>query len=176
MKPADGGSASQEQVAVGKISGIYGVTGWVRIISYTRPISNIFSYSPWLIGRGAQQESRELLEGRMQGKGLVARIKDLEDRDIARSYIGKDILLYRNQMPVLPAGEYYWCDLMQLDVVNLEGMKLGKVIEILETGANDVLVIKGERRHLVPLMLDKYVTAIDIKNGVITVDWDPEYS
>jgi 16S rRNA processing protein RimM len=176
MKPADGGSDNPGQVIVGKISGIYGVSGWVRIISYTRPVTNILSYSPWLVGQGEQQRQMELLEGRMQGKGLVARLLGLEDRDVARSYIGKQIALYRQQMPDLPAGEYYWCDLMQLDVVTLDGVMLGKVTEILETGANDVLVVEGDRRHLVPLIMDRYVTEIDVSNGRITVDWNPEYS
>jgi 16S rRNA processing protein RimM len=176
MKPADGGSDIQDQVIVGKISGIYGVSGWVRIISYTRPVTNIFLYSPWLIGQGEQQRSIELVEGRVQGKGLVAHLRDMDDRDLARSYIGKQIAIYRRQMPELPSGEYYWRDLINLDVLNLDGVKLGKVTEILETGANDVLVIHGERRHLVPLMMGRYVTDIDTSIGRITVDWDPEYS
>lgn len=176
MKPADGGPASQAQVTVGKISGIYGVSGWVKILSYTRPITNIFSYSPWLIRRGEQQEPMELLEGREHGKGLVARLKNLDDRDIARSLIGKEIAVYRQQMPALPQGEYYWCDLLELDAVNQAGVYLGKVTEILETGANDVLVIEGERRHLVPLIMKNYVTEIDLDAGRITVDWDPEYT
>ncbi len=176
MKPADGGSVSQDQLIVGRVSGIYGVSGWVKVVSYTRPATNIFSYTPWLIIRGEQQEPRELLDGRVHGKGLIARLRDLEDRDIARTFIGKEIAVYRHQMPVLPAGEYYWCDLLQLDAVNQAGVVLGKVTEILETGANDVLVIEGERRHLVPLIMKHYVTEIDIENGRITVDWDPEYS
>ena len=176
MKPTDGGPASQAQVTVGKISGIYGVSGWVKILSHTRPITNIFSYSPWLIRRGEQQEPMELLEGREHGNGLVARLKNLDDRDIARSLIGKEIAVYRQQMPALPPGEYYWCDLLQLDVVNQAGINLGKVTEILETGANDVLVIEGERRHLVPLIMKHYITEIDLDAGRITVDWDPEYS
>lgn len=174
MKPADGGA--QARITVGRISGIYGVSGWVRVVSYTRPITNILDYSPWLIGEGEQEESRELLDGRVQGKGLVARLRGLEDRDIARMYIGKPVSLYRQQMPELPEGQYYWFDLIQLEVVNIQGVHLGKVTDILETGANDVLVIEGERRHLVPLIMDRYVTVVDLAAGRMTVDWDPEYS
>jgi 16S rRNA processing protein RimM len=176
MQAADGRPGKQALVTVGRISGIYGVAGWVKIVSYTRPVTNIFSYSPWLIGEGDQQESREILEGRVQGKGLIARLRDLNDRDVARSYIGKPIALNRSQMPELPPGEYYWCDLMHLDVITQAGVYLGKVTDILETGANDVLVIEGEKRHLVPLIMDRYVTLIDLTGGRITVDWDPEYS
>lgn len=172
MKPADGTA----KIGVGRISGIYGVSGWVRVVSWTRPITNIFSYSPWLIGEGEQQESRELLEGRVQGKGLVARLRGLDDRDVARSYIGKPIELYRHQMPELPAGQYYWYDLMQLEVINTRDIPLGKVTGILETGANDVLVIEGEGRHLVPLIMERYVVEVDLANGRMIVDWEPEYS
>ena len=176
MQAADGVPGKQALVTVGRIGGIYGVAGWVRIVSYTRPVTNIFSYTPWLIGDGDQQQSCELSEGRVHGKGLIAKLRDLDDRDIARSYIGKMISLKRSQMPELPPGEYYWCDLMHHDVVNQTGVYLGKVTDILETGANDVLVIEGENRHLVPLIMDRYVTSIDLPGGRITVDWDPEYS
>lgn len=172
MKPAD----DTAQIGVGRISGIFGVSGWVRVVSWTRPIANIFSYTPWLVGEGEEQESRDLLEGRVQGKGLIARLRGLDDRDIARSYIGKRIALYRHQMPDLPAGQYYWCDLMELDVSTTHGVPLGKVTGILETGANDVLVIEGQRKHLVPLMMGRYVHEVDLVNGRMTVDWDPEYS
>lgn len=172
MKPAD----DTAQIGVGRISGIFGVSGWVRVVSWTRPITNIFSYTPWLVGEGEQQESRELLEGRVQGKGLIARLRGLDDRDVARSYIGKRISLYRHQMPELPPGQYYWCDLMELEVTNTRGVPLGKVTGILETGANDVLVIEGERRHLVPLIMGRYVQNVDLAQGRMTVDWEPEYS
>lgn len=172
MKPAHGTA----QIGVGRISGIFGVSGWVKVISWTRPITNIFSYTPWLVGEGEQQESRDLLEGRVQGKGLIARLRGLEDRDVARSYIGKRIALYRHQMPELPAGQYYWCDLMELEVTNTRSILLGKITGILETGANDVLVIEGEHRHLVPLMMGRYVQAVDLAQGRMTVDWEPEYS
>ena len=171
MKPA-----GEARIGVGRISGVYGVSGWIRVVSWTRPITNIFSYSPWLIGEGEQQESRQLLDGRRQGNGLVARLQGLDDRDIARSYIGRPIAVYRQQMPALPAGQYYWCDLMQLEVVNTHDVLLGKVTDILETGANDVLVIEVAGRHLVPLIMQRYVVAVDLANGRMTVDWEPEYS
>jgi len=174
--PIERGADSQREVIVGKISGIYGVSGWIRVHSYTRPVENIFSYSPWLIGETGSWETRELLQGRSQGKGLIARLDGLDDRDEARSLIGKDVAINREQMPELPEGEYYWCDLLGLDVINQEDMVLGKVTEIQETGANDVLIVKGERRYLIPLVIGHHVLEIDPDNRRIRVDWDPEYS
>lgn len=175
MKPAGDGAASV-RIPVGRISGIYGVAGWVRVESWTRPITNILNYSPWRIGEGEGQQDCELLEGRAQGNGLVAKLRGLEDRDVARTWIGKRISVLRGQMPELPEGQYYWCDLIGMDVSNRDGINLGKLTDILETGANDVLVIEGEQRHLVPLILDRYVLAVDLQGRRITVDWEPDYS
>ena len=174
--PADSGTGHQHRVIVGKISGIYGVQGWIKVRSYTRPLENIFSYTPWLVGRQGEWVSRKLVQGNKHGKGLIAKLDELDDREIARSYIGKDIALYRDQMPDLPEGQYYWCDLIQMDVVNRDGILLGKVVEIQETGANDVLVVEGKQRHLIPLIIDRYVHDITMDSGRIIVDWDPEYS
>jgi 16S rRNA processing protein RimM len=172
-RPANNGVSEKIPITIGKISGIYGVSGWLRVISYTRPRQNIFLYTAWLVGKGSEWVSRELVEGRQQGKGLVARIEGLDDRDNARMLIGREIAVYRSQMPDLPEGEYYWCDLMQMEVVNLQGDIIGKVSEVLETGANDVLVVTGEHRHLIPLIFDHYVIRIEQDTGRIVVDWDP---
>ena len=174
--PADSGADLQHRIIIGKVSGIYGVSGWVRIHSYTRPKENIFSYSTWLIGHGEMWEASELIEGVVKGRDLLANLKAIKDRDVAKTKIGQDIAVYRYQMPELAEGEYYWCDLIQLEVVNLQGESLGKVTEIQETGANDVLVISGNQRHLVPLILDRYVIDIDHENARILVDWDPRYN
>lgn len=174
-QPARSGTADQHHIIVGKISGIYGVSGWVKIHSYTRPAENIFSYTPWLIGHAGHWETRELLQGNLHGKGLIARLDKLDDRDIASTLIGKDIAVYREQMPNLPEGEYYWFDLFGLDVINQDGINLGKVTDIRETGANDVLVVEGKNRYLIPLVIGHHVSDIDVSKRLVKVDWDPEY-
>jgi 16S rRNA processing protein RimM len=174
--PADSVSGVQRRIIVGKISGLYGVQGWVKVLSYTRPVENILSYTPWLLGRSGQWESREVIEGSTHGKGLIAKLDAVNDREVARSCIGKDIALYREQMPALPDGQYYWCDLVGMEVENRDGIRLGTVVEIRETGANDVLVVEGERRYLIPLIMDRYVLAVDVDSKHMTVDWEPEYS
>lgn len=173
MEPADGGAGNRHRVIVGKVSGIYGVSGWVKLISYTRPRENLFNYPSWLLGEGEDWEPRKFIQGKSHGKGLIAKLGGLDDRDAARSCIGKDIAVYRSQMPELPEGEYYWCDLIGLEVRNTDGFVLGKVMELRETGANDVLIVSGRGRHLIPFILGRYVLDIDLAEARMTVEWEP---
>ena len=172
VEPADSAVGDERRVIVGRISGIYGVSGWVKVFSYTRPKENIFNYSPWQLQ--PDWEARELVEGRIHGKGLIAHLKGIEDRDSARMLQGMEIAILRDQLPEPKPGEYYWHDLLGLDVVNLRGNVLGKVIDIQETGANDVLVIKGERRHLIPLVTGEVIKEIDLDGQRILADWVAE--
>jgi 16S rRNA processing protein RimM len=168
----DNGSGAAGRVIIGRISGVYGTAGWVRVFSYTRPRENICSYSPWLVATPDGWEERELLETRVHGKGLIARLAGPEDRDAARALIDRDIAVYRRQLPALPEGEYYWCDLIGRRVVNLGGEELGEVTEIRETGANDVLVVEDGGRRLIPLVMEKVVREVDPAGDRIVVDWD----
>ena len=144
------------------------------MFSYTRPKENIFHYSPWLIGtRGVWQE-RALQESSVHGKGLIARLDGVTDRETARAIMGSDIAVYRAQLPPLPEGEYYWCDLIGRKVVNLAGDELGEVTEIQETGANDVLIVEGRGRHLIPVVMDRVIRDVDLAGGRILVDWDAD--
>jgi 16S rRNA processing protein RimM len=171
-RPADSGNGKNQRVVLGKVSGIYGVSGWVRIHSYTHPRQNIFLYAPWLVGRGDEWTARTLEEEQKRGKSLIAKLDGVDDRDQARALIGQEIAVYRTQMPDLPEGEFYWFDLMDMEVVSREGEVLGKVSGIQETGANDVLVVTGERRYLIPLILERYVLSIEPEQSRIVVDWD----
>ena len=169
-EPADSAAADERRVIVGEISGIYGVSGWVKVFSHTRPRENILNYSPWRLA--PDWKPRRLLEGKRQGKSLIARLEGIEDRDAARLLKGKEIAIIRDQLPEPGPGEYYWHDLLGLDVVDSRGAELGKVMEIRETGANDVLIIEGNGRHL--LIMGEVVKAVDLKNRRITVDWVTE--
>lgn len=168
----DDREGKERRIVMGRVSGIFGVKGWLKVMSYTQPHENILNYNPWQLGiRDTWCESR-LLEGRKHNKGLVVALAGVEDRDSARAYIGAEIAVWRNQLQPLPRGQYYQADLIGLQVINTTGKTLGQVKEIMETGANDVLVIEGEGRYLVPLVIPAYVREIDQDAGIITVAWD----
>lgn len=163
-----------ERLIIGRVAGLFGVKGWVRVHSYTRPAGDILKYREWLVGDGADAQRLSLSEGRTHGAGLLARLEGFEDRDRARELVGRAIGIDRSELPPLPPGEYYWCDLEGLSVVNGEGRPLGRVDRLLETGANDVLVIKGDRERLVPYT-PEVVRRIDLEAGVMEVDWDADF-
>lgn len=164
----------EQLVVVGEIVGVYGVKGWSRIRSYTQPLDNIFRYLPWNIGKIGAWSEISLAEGRQHGRGLVARIAGIEDRDAAAGLQGRLIAVRRSQLPDR-ADEFYWADLEGLEVITREGVQLGVVDHLIETGANDVLVVKGERERLVPFLRDQVVLEIDLKSGRMIVDWDPDF-
>ena len=133
----------------------------------------ILNYQPWLLGK--DKRPVKIVDGRKQGKGLVALLPGYNDRDSAASLVGQEIVVGREQLPPTAEGEYYWVDLEGLEVLTTKGERLGRVERLMETGANDVLVIGGEREHLVPYVQGQYVKRVDLENGVIEVDWDPEF-
>lgn len=143
--------------------------------SYTRPRENIVRYQPWYLKQGGEWKEMELAEGQRHGKGVIARLAACSDRDQAQRLIGCEIGVRRSQLPELQPGEYYWRDLEGLEVVNLAGKKLGVVDSLLETGANDVLVVKGERERLIPFVQGPVVVEVDLQHGRMRVDWDEDF-
>ena len=116
------------------------------------------------------------MTGAKRGKGMVARIPGVEDREGAMALIGADIHVDRALLPAAEDGEYYWADLEGLDVVTVDGLPLGRVNHLFATGANDVMVVRGgEREHLVPFVSGTYVRSVDLDAGRIVVDWDAEF-
>lgn len=164
-----------EYIEVGRISGLYGVRGWVRLYSYTEPRDNILSYAKWYLRRQDRWVAVTLADGRGQGKSVVAHIKGYDDRDAAASLVGTTIAILRNQLPATAEGEYYWSDLIGLRVVNLQGVELGTVADLMETGANDVLVVEGERERLIPYTPGEAVQSVDLAGRLLTVDWDADF-
>lgn len=165
----------QDRVVVGKIVGLYGVQGWVKLFSHTDPKENIFSYTPWLVQMGGEWRLTKVLSGRTQGKGLVVQLEGCADREQARLFVGAEVAIVKSQLPKPADGEYYWADLIGLQVVNQDGQLLGRVDHLLDTGANDVLVVQGERERLIPFVRGQYVHEIDLVEGTMKVDWDPEF-
>ncbi len=167
-------SEQDERIVVGRIAGLFGVRGWVRIFSHTQPLDNILGYSPWQLLRDGSWVQVKPLEGRIQGKGIVARLDGCDDRDAAAALVGCDIAINRSQLQPLAADEIYWADLIGLKVVTLDGVELGVVDHLLETGANDVVVVQGERERLLPY-IGSVVREVDLAGGVMRVDWDPDF-
>ena len=133
----------------------------------------ILEYQPWLLGE--DKRPVKIIDGRKQGKGLAALLPGFEDREQAATLVGSQIFVGRDQLPATDDDEYYWSDLEGLEVHTTKGEVLGRVERLMETGANDVLVIRGEREHLVPFIQGQYVTRVDLEAGLIEVDWDPEF-
>jgi 16S rRNA processing protein RimM len=167
-------NALHDPVVLGRISGLFGVAGWVRIFSHTSPRENILSYSPWYLLRGGRWERLGLEEGRRQGRSVVARLSGCADRDQAALLVGCDIAVRRDQLPEAGEDEYYWTDLEGLRVRTVDGVDLGVVDHLFETGANDVVVVRGDRERLIPYLWDRVVRSVDLEAGEMTVDWDPE--
>jgi 16S rRNA processing protein RimM len=147
----------------------------VRVFSYTEPRDNIVHYQPWYLRRGNAWQPRRVAEGRTHGKGVIARLENCEDRDQALALMHCEVGVRREQLPATAPGEYYWNDLLGLAVVTLQNELLGKVDHLLETGANDVLVVTGDRERLIPFVVDQVVKRVDLDAGVIQVDWDKEF-
>jgi 16S rRNA processing protein RimM len=166
------------RIVVGHISGPHGVHGWLRIQSYTEPMENILHYSPWYVELAGKSEPREVQEGRLAGKGLIVSLKGCADRDAALALQGATISIERAQLPPASPGEVYWHDLIGLEVRDLHGHVLGTVRSLMETGANDVLVVVpagGDEEILIPYIRDQVVREVDLESGCLRVDWDPDY-
>ncbi|HEY0974316.1 MAG TPA: ribosome maturation factor RimM [Solimonas sp.] len=173
---------ASDRATLGRVAGVYGIKGWLRIHSETRPIDNILRYKRWWIGGGNRQSYlAQVIEARPQGGGLVAQISDangapITDRDIAATLIGATIEVERGDMPKLPQGQYYWVDLIGQRVENVEGVALGAVTDVTSNGAQDVLVIvDGEVRRLIPFVAPQIVKSVDLAAGRIVCDWQPDY-
>ena len=168
-------SARHNKLVVGRVSGLHGVNGWIKVFSYTEPPDNIFVYRPWLIEHETTRREFSVVDVKQHGSVLIAKLGGVVDRDTAALLVGADIVVKREQLPPPAPGEYYWTDLVGLDVIGAGGVLLGTVERLFETGANDVMVVAGERERLIPWILGEVVDQVDLENRRITVTWDPEF-
>lgn len=185
-------SVPEGHVVLGRISGLFGVRGWVKVFSHTAPRDGIVGYRRWTLSQDGKQREVKVLEGREQGKVIIARIEGYDDRDQAAALLGAEISVARSELPASGDNGYYWADLVGLKVVNSDGVELGVVDHLFETGANDVVVVRGERERLIPwVSADKAaemeeaefipaevsptILSVDLEQGLLTVDWDAEF-
>lgn len=162
-------------IELGKISGVFGVKGWVKVHSFTDPRESIVDYPNWQILQKGRWREVQLEGGSRQGKTVIAKIEGMDDRDEAMLLMGCKIAIRSDQLDDLNEHEYYWRDLEGLQVINTEGIDLGKVSQMMETGANDVMVVEGDQERLIPFTLNHTVQKVDLAAGVVTVDWDADF-
>ena len=168
-------ASKDELLVMGRIASPFGVKGWLRVNAFTAQPDNLLDYTPWYLKLPGGWQAIEPLAGRHHGKGLVVQLKDCYDRDTAAALAGTDIGVYRSQLPPVDRDEYYWSDLIGLQVITVGDRLLGVVEQLFETGANDVMVVKGEQEHLVPFITGQVVESVDLDKRIIRVDWDPDY-
>jgi 16S rRNA processing protein RimM len=157
------------------VAGVHGVRGWIKVLSFTEPRTNLLDYRFWLIDQNGRQLSVKVAAGRESGKRLIAKLDGIDDRDAAGELIGATIGVRRSAMPPCPPGEYYWADLEGLVVKTPAGEQLGTVRRLIATGANDVLVLAENGEKMIPFVEGETVQKVDLATGEIIVNWDESF-
>jgi 16S rRNA processing protein RimM len=168
--------ATTKYVIVGHVSKAHGIQGWVNVISYTQPVSGILEYDPWYLKFNNHWQAIKVVKSRVHAKGIMVQLENCTDRNQAEVYHGLEIAVTRDQLPTLAdKDEYYWDDLLGLTVVTTTGIELGKINHIFATGSNDVLVIRGDKEHMLPYLPEDVVQKIDLAAKQMIVTWDPDF-
>lgn len=169
--------SADDVIIVGRITGAYGVKGWVKVFSWTEPREGIGEYQPWLIRQGTRGGWREVEvdAARAHAKTVIAKLVQIDDRDAAQQLAGSEIGIKKSQLENLADDEYFWRDLIGMRVIGKHGAPLGVVQSLLETGVNDVLVVVGDYEYLIPWTLGQSVIEVSLDRGEILVDWDADW-
>lgn len=172
----------KDLVVLGKFGAVYGINGWLKVNSYTDVPEGIFDYTPWQIQLQGNWRQVQISSKKRHGNGLIVKLAEVSDRDQAQLYVNADIAVERSVLPQLAEGDYYWRDLMGMAVVNEDGYHLGEVVDMMETGSNDVLVVKanksdafGKTERLLPFLTDSVIKEVNNAERRILVDWDPDF-
>ena len=165
----------ERRILLGRVLGAFGVRGELKIQSHTDPQGALLRYQPWILVREGSERELDGAKGRQTLKGLIATFPGIADRDAAQALAGTEIWVPRTRLPDPKPGEYYWVDLEGLEVVNAEGISLGRVSHLFDTGSNQVMVVVGERERLVPFLEGSFVRKVDFEAGRIDVDWDADF-
>ena len=173
-------NSKPEKILLGHISGLFGVNGWVKIFSYTSPREQIVNYKNWYLKstQGAKDFTLNYVEGgRAHKEGVIAKLKNIDDRDSAVALLEHEIWVDESALSDLKEGEYYWYQLTGLNVINQEQVRLGTVTGLMETGANDVLVVHDDtlKETLIPYIREQVIKSVDLEEKLIMVDWDKDF-
>lgn len=169
-------AAPVDPVVLGKIGSAYGIHGWLRLFSSTEKTESIFDYQPWFIKRTNEWQQIRLENWKIHNQNLIIKIRNIEDREDATLLTNYEIVIEASQLLDLDSGEYYWKDLMGCQVVTPDGNPLGTVVDLMETGSNDVLVVQTNliQKRLIPFLFE-VIKNVDLTTHVIKVDWDPRF-
>jgi 16S rRNA processing protein RimM len=159
---------------MGRIAAPFGIKGWVKVQHFSEDPATLMDFESWRVGRGSEQTLYTVEAIQDHSNTLVAKLVGIDDRDAAYALRGQEVSVARSALPPPEADEFYWSDLIGLTAVNREGIELGKVDSLMETGAHDVLVIKGKHEHLIPFVA-QFVGKVDLAGGRIEVDWGEDY-
>jgi 16S rRNA processing protein RimM len=162
-------------VVVGRFGRPQGLKGFIRVISFTEPEESIFQYSPWYKNQDDQWVPIPLENQVKQNNTLLVKVAGFEQREQLATLTHTEIYVARSQLPVLPEGEFYWQDMINMQVFTRSGPLLGEVTSLLSTGSNDVLVVCGEKRHLIPYIKGLYILSVDPVQRKMRVDWDEDF-
>ncbi|WP_296647817.1 ribosome maturation factor RimM [Thiobacillus sp. 63-78] len=165
---------SSDWVVMGRIAAPFGIKGWVKVQPYSEDPDALMDFESWRVGRDGQQRHYSVEAVQDHGKALVAKLAGIDDRDTAYALRGQEISVAKSALPPPGENEFYWSDLIGLKVVNREGVELGTVDSLMESGANDLLVVKGTREHLIPFVA-AFVGKVDQTGRTIEVDWGEDY-
>jgi 16S rRNA processing protein RimM len=161
-------------VIMGRIVAPYGIYGWLKVQPDTEMLDSLFDYPDWWLGRDQEWQKFAVEAVKVHSNTLLVKLQGVSDRDAAFALKGRRISVPREQLPATGENEYYWADLIGLKVTNQQHRFLGEVLDVFETGANDVLVVKGERERLIPF-IDQVVLEVDLAAKSMQVDWDAEF-
>ena len=162
-------------IVIGRFGRPHGIKGFVTVHSFTEPRDNILRYTDWHVFLNNTWQPVKLLCVEVHNKAIVAQVDGYPERESVALLTNAEIAMQKDQLAVLEPGEYYWHQLIGMKVINLKGEHFGEVIEVMPTGANDVLVVMGERKYLIPYLPDQFIKDINDSLRVITVDWDMDF-
>ncbi len=163
---------------MGRVTAPFGVKGWVKIYALTAQLGNLLDYPVWWLGHDGNWREMRVATAKVHGNTLVAQLAGIEDREAAVVLKGLEVAVPRSQLPGAAENEFYWADLIGLSVVNMERHEFGRVVRVMPTGANDVLIVAGgngdKGETLIPFIAG-VIRQVDLAAGVISVDWGKDY-
>ena len=163
-----------KMIVMGRVGAPFGIKGWIKVQSFTRTVDGLLDHPAWWLGREGSWVRSRVEHGAVHGRSLIAKLEACEDRQAAARLRGLEVAIPRDELPASAEGEYYWSDLIGLEVANRDGVALGRIARLIETGASPVLVVQGERERLIPLA-QPVVVSVDVADGRLTVDWGADF-